>query len=256
MDPRRVAVVVQARMSSSRLPGKVLSQLAGAPAIVRMVDRVRLMRTSGRFIVATSSDASDDPLAAVCATRGIETARGSLEDVLGRVAAAVPTECDVVVRLTGDCPLVDPDLVDRHVERFDEAGADDVYVSNAVLRTYPDGLDVEVMSRGMLASAARIATDRYDREHVTPWIQRNATHLAITQEVDLADVRWVLDTPRDYLSIAGIYDVLHQANERFSSRDVYRLLIDQPDLIRLAGDASIEWTRERMRKLLGLPVTQ
>lgn len=254
MDPARVAVIVQARMSSRRLPGKVLSPLAGAPAIVRMIARVRRMKTSTRVIVATSRDRSDDPLVAVCAVRGIETVRGSLDDVLGRVAAAVPPDYNVVVRLTADCPLVDPALVDRHVERFAAADAEDVYVSNTVRRTYPDGLDVEVVSRQMLAEAARVATDAYDREHVTPWIQRHARQMAITQAIDLSDVRWVLDTPGDYSAIAGVYERLYPANDRFSSEDVYRLLIDQPDLIRLAEAGSIEEARGRMRKLLDLAV--
>jgi len=255
MNTNRVAVIVQARMSSSRLPGKVLSQLAGAPAIVRMIERIRRVRNVARVLVATSDDASDDPLVAECNLRRIESVRGSLDDVLDRLAKAAPADCGVVVRLTGDCPLVDPELVDRHVERYAAAGSEDVYVSNAVRRTYPDGLDVEVMSRHLLAEAARVATDGYDREHVTPWIQRNATQVAITQSIDLSDVRLVLDTPSDYSAIAGIYDMLYPVNERFSSADVYRLLIDRPDLIRLAGDASVEGARDRMRRLLELAVT-
>lgn len=253
MDPSRVVIVVQARMSSSRLPGKVLLPLCGAPAIVRLVERVRRVGRAARCLLATSRHESDDALVKACEDNGIDVSRGDLEDVLGRVAHAVPSDCETVVRLTGDCPLVDPAVVDRHLEVF-AAQAPDAYVSNALQRTFPDGLDVEVMSRALLIDAARHATAASDREHVTPWIQRHARHVPVVQDVDLSPVRWVLDTAADYRVIADIYDALHPGRPAFGSGDVYRLQIERRSLIRLAGDLTMQEVMARMKRHVALEV--
>jgi spore coat polysaccharide biosynthesis protein SpsF (cytidylyltransferase family) len=251
VTPHRIAVVVQARTTSSRLPRKVLLPLAGAPAIVRMLERVQRVTRSDLCLVATSSDPSDDQLADVCSSAGVAVSRGQLSDVLGRVASAVPSTCDVVVRLTGDCPLVDPKLVDRHLESFLAGPDDQAYVSNAVERTFPDGLDVEVFSRAMLIQAAQQATAPYDREHVTPWIRRHARHVPVKQEPDLSQVRWVLDTADDYHVIRGIFEALHSSRPAFDAADVYRLQVDRPHLIRVAGTLPIEEVIARMQRWMG-----
>lgn len=239
----RVSIVIQARMSSNRLPGKVLMPLAGRPALLRMVERVRRVRGAKHLVVATSGELSDDPVAALCREAGVACVRGPLDDVLGRVVAAVPVGCEAVVRLTGDCPLVDPALVDRHIERFGALGSGPGYVTNAVTRTFPDGLDVEVMSHELLKEADRMATSASDREHVTAWIQRNAVVTPVTQAVDLSALRWVLDTRSDYEAIAGIYERLVPGQPDFGSDAVYRLLLGHPGLIRLADGTSPEMLR-------------
>ncbi len=231
-----VTVVIQARLSSRRLPGKVLAPLAGAPALVRMLERVARVRRASRCVVATSTEASDDALAALCERHGIALLRGPLDDVLGRFVAAVPHDGGLVVRLTGDCPLVDPALVDRHIERALEAlGREDTervqYVSNAVSRTQPDGLDVEVMTAEILHEAHREATTAYDREHVTPWIQRHARVAHLTQPTDLSGLRWTLDTEADLNFLAGVYAALWPDSPAFTTADVYRLLCDEPERI-------------------------
>lgn len=246
----RIAVLIQARMSSTRLPGKVLAPLAGRPAIVRMVERVRRVVGAARHVVATSDDPSDDELAEVCREHGIPCARGSLKDVLGRMVAAIPDGTEVIVRLTGDCPLVDPGLVDLHIARYVAGGLAEAYVTNVVSRTYPDGLDVEVMSRDLLMQAERMATRASDREHVTPWIQRHATTIAVTQTVDLSDLRWVLDTAADYAILCGVYDALQPLNPDFDSLAVYRLLRSRPDLILVSGGASADDVSARIGALL------
>jgi spore coat polysaccharide biosynthesis protein SpsF len=246
----QVVVIVQARMTSTRLPGKVLAPLAGGPAIVRMMERVSRITRAGRAVVATSRDATDDRVARTCHAHGLVCSRGSLEDVLGRVVAAIPPGCTTVVRLTGDCPLVDPLLVDRHIERFDEEGAGAQYVTNAVVRTYPDGLDVEVVSREMLIEADRHATTPADREHVTPWIRRHARIVTVSQATNLSALRLVLDTPDDYESLAAIYAALYRQNPDFDSRQVYRLLVDRPDLIRVTRESTAGEMRDRMRVML------
>jgi spore coat polysaccharide biosynthesis protein SpsF len=253
--PDTVVVVIQARMSSTRLPGKVLAPLAGRPAILRLVERVRRIRRASRHVVATSEDRSDDPLALTCAEHGVPCVRGSLNDVLGRVVTAIPDGCEVVVRLTGDCPLMDPALVDHHIARYEAAGSGVSYVTNAVSRTYPDGLDVEVVSRGILEEADRMATAPSDREHVTPWVQRHSAMVAVTQQVDLSALRWVLDTPSDYEALSGVYDALYPATPGFDSTAVYRLLLQRPDLIRVAGGVSVEEQMERVRGLMAGELT-
>jgi spore coat polysaccharide biosynthesis protein SpsF len=235
----KVAVIVQARMSSSRLPGKVLLPLAGAPALARMMERVARVRGVAASLVATS-DRRDDDAIVRCAERfGFEVRRGPLDDVLARVDRAVPRGCDVVVRLTADCPLVDPALVERHLARYARARSPAGYVTNAVVRTQPDGLDVEVVSRALLRRAARLARDPYDREHVLPWVRRRARLLPVTQATDLSGLRWTLDTRADYRVIRAIYAALYERNPRFGATDVYRLLLRRPALIRVAGRARL-----------------
>jgi spore coat polysaccharide biosynthesis protein SpsF len=247
-------VVVQARMSSTRLPGKVLSPLAGAPALVRMMERVRRATRVSCHLVATSDHVSDDAIADVCGRHGIRCTRGPLDDVLARIAGAVPSDCEVVVRLTADCPLTDPHLIDRHLERFSDERPWVEYVTNAVVRTFPDGLDVEALARTVLMEADCKATSPFDREHVTPWIQRHARTVAVTQEVNLASLRWVLDTADDYLAISAVYEILYAANPGFSSRDIVELLVGRPDLIRTDGAVQPGEMRKRLREWLSVEV--
>jgi spore coat polysaccharide biosynthesis protein SpsF (cytidylyltransferase family) len=230
----RIAVIVQARTTSARLPGKVLLPLAGAPAIARMWERVARIRCAQAHILATSTDPSDDALADVCRAHRIDVVRGPLDDVLARFVAALPEDADAVVRLTGDCPLVDPVLVDRHIERFVAAGGAAEYVTNAVVRTMPDGLDVEVVSRRALLDAHEHATRPADREHVLPWVARHTRVTHVTDPVDLSDLRLTLDTPDDYAALAAIYEDLYRTNPRFGARDVYHRLVQRPEWIRFA----------------------
>ncbi len=242
---RPVAIVVQARMSSRRLPKKVLAPLAGAPSLVRMMERVQRVRGADFVVVATSLEGSDDPIEATCRAHGIEVSRGSLDDVLARMDDAAPEDHDVV-RLTADCPLIDPTLVDLCLQRF-HAAPEAGYVTNAVERTYPDGFDVEVVRREWLKRARAEATDTYDREHVLPWVRRHAPRVDVTQPVDLAAVRLTLDEPEDYRIIAAIYDALGPAA---TTPEIYALLVERPELIRLATDEPVATYVARMKELL------
>ena len=196
--PRRVAII-QARMSSSRFPGKVLADLAGWPLIVFMVQRVRRAKRVDQVLVATSTDPSDDALAAVLAQNGIDCFRGDLNDVLDRFThAARGAGADHVVRLTGDCPLMDADLVDRGLTELARGDAD--YVSNVMPPTYPDGLDVECFTMGALETAWREARLPSEREHVTPFIRNGGGGLRTRSWIAVADfsaLRWTVDHQDD-----------------------------------------------------------
>jgi spore coat polysaccharide biosynthesis protein SpsF (cytidylyltransferase family) len=195
---KRVAIV-QARTSSSRLPGKVLAPISGIPMIIFMMKRVARARLLDHFLVATSVEKSDDVLAATTAQYGFDCYRGDLADVLGRFnAAAGHCSADIVVRLTGDCPLMDPDLIDRSIETLMAGNYD--YVSNVDPPTFPNGLDVEAFTFDALSRANRDAKATTDREHVTPYIRRNKTQFRqanFRSLADLSGLRWTVDHPDD-----------------------------------------------------------
>lgn len=204
-SPRRVAII-QARMSSSRFPGKVLAELAGLPMIVFMALRVGRARLVDDLIVATSTESSDDALADALAAHGIACFRGNLNDVLDRfVQAARQARADHVVRLTGDCPLMDPDLIDRGLSELAMRGDD--YVANVLPPSYPDGLDVECMTMQALETAWREANKPSEREHVTPFIRERQAGLKASgwqAPVDLSALRWTVDHPDDLNHVAAL----------------------------------------------------
>ncbi len=230
-------------MSSTRLPGKVLRPLAGAPMILRQIERVRRAGGIGRLVVATSTERSDEVLCDVLQDAGAPVFRGPLEDVLGRFIGAMDAfgPADHVVRLTADCPLADPEVIDEVIARHLATGAD--YTSNTVVnRTWPKGLDVEVARAEALRAAARESADAYDREHVTPFLYRNPDRFRleiVAQPRDEAELRWTVDRPDDHAFVAAVYDALHPANPQFSSDDVRAFVAGRPDLHRLGGDRRI-----------------
>src|ERR1700737_2928140 len=199
---RRTTIIIQARISSSRLPGKVLKDLCGEPMLLRQIERVGQCRMADQIVVATSDEASDDPIADLCAKAQIACFRGSLGNVLSRYHGAAvafgPTEH--VVRLTADCPLADPDVIDACIALHLANGAD--YTSNKLGSTnhfgppYPVGLDVEVMTFEGLDRVHRVASDPYDLEHVTPHFYRNPqqfTLMPLRHLTDLSKLRWTVD---------------------------------------------------------------
>lgn len=203
-----ILAVLQARMSSSRLPGKVMRPVLGTPMIERQLERLRPCETFDRLVVATSLDPSDDPLVDHLAGLGTPVFRGSLPDVLGRFAAAAAAcgPAAHVVRLTADCPLADASVIDACVRLHLASGAD--YTSNTLQRTFPDGLDVEVMTAAALQVAAAEARDPYEREHVTPFLWRRPERFRLaqlTQPRDLSDRRWTVDTAEDLLFVERVF---------------------------------------------------
>jgi spore coat polysaccharide biosynthesis protein SpsF len=218
--------VLQARMSSSRLPGKVLRPLLGQPMILRQIERLRRCRRLDRIVVATSDHPSDDILAATLAGAGLDLVRGPLEDVLGRFLKVIETLglTGDMVRLTADCPLADPDVIDACIDLRREGGFD--YASNGQVRTWPRGLDVEAFTVEALQRAGAEAVSDYDREHVTPWLYRPGSPFRrgdLVQARDDSALRWTVDLPEDFAFVERVYAALYPKTPAFTSADILAL---------------------------------
>jgi spore coat polysaccharide biosynthesis protein SpsF len=230
----RVVATIEARMTSTRLPGKVLLPLAGRPVLERIVERLGRARTVDRVVVATTVNPADDPVAELAARVGAGCHRGSEEDVLGRVlGAAQGAGADLIVEITGDSPFVDPEVVDRLVDVFRLGDFD--YVANVQRRTYPLGLDAQVFPTRVLAEVAALTQDPADREHVSLYIyehpERYRLHVVESGlPARFADLRLTLDTPADLALARAVYDELAPADPAFRLADVLALLDRRPDL--------------------------
>jgi spore coat polysaccharide biosynthesis protein SpsF len=220
-------IIIQARMGSSRLPGKVLADLAGAPALVRLFERLRRARSVSAIVLATSNLAGDDVIADfVAGIPDIKLWRGPEQDVLRRYAdAARHFDLDPIVRITADCPLIEPAVIDAVVGKFRQGSYD--YADNVVPRTFPHGYDVQVLSRRALEAADLEATLAADREHVGPFIIRNAERFPATHVTSSTgshpELRITLDYPEDLILIRGIYERLYSRNPDFGLQDILDL---------------------------------
>lgn len=226
-----VVAIVQARTSSSRLPGKVLRPILGTPMILHELERLRHCKTLGKIVLATSIDTSDDALAATVQDAGWDVYRGSLDDVLDRyVQCASLYGADHVVRITGDCPLIDPEVVDTVVTAHLTHGND--YTSNTLRRvTYPDGLDTEVMTAEALRKSGREARLASEREHVTQYLIKHPELFRqenIASVEDLSNERWTVDEPEDFAFVTCIYEALYPENPAFGMADVLAYLVAHP----------------------------
>ncbi|MCA3731167.1 MAG: glycosyltransferase family protein [Phenylobacterium sp.] len=218
--------VLQARMSSSRLPGKVLRPLLGQPMILRQIERLRRCRRLDRIVVATGDHPSDDILVETLAGTGLEVVRGPPEDVLGRFLKVIETLglTGDMVRLTADCPLADPDVIDACIDLRREGGFD--YASNGQVRTWPRGLDVEAFTVEALQRAGAEAVSDYDREHVTPWLYRPGSPFRrgdLVQARDDSALRWTVDLPEDFAFVERVYAALYPKTPAFTSADILAL---------------------------------
>jgi glutamate-1-semialdehyde 2,1-aminomutase/spore coat polysaccharide biosynthesis protein SpsF len=232
-----VIAIIQARMASTRLPGKVMVDIVGRPMLWHVVNRVRMARSVDKVIVATSSEAADEVIAQFCAMHHIECFRGSETDVLDRFyQAALHFVADIVVRVTADCPLIDPYVIDKVVETF-RAGTYD-YVTNTLRYTYPDGLDTEVCSVSALARAWREARLPSEREHVTSYL-RSAGRFRLGNVENAPDLspynfRWTVDEAADLEFVRAVYRALWTNHHSlFSLEDIVQLLENKPELVRI-----------------------
>jgi spore coat polysaccharide biosynthesis protein SpsF len=222
-----ILAVLQARMSSTRLPGKVLADVLGQPMIGRQIERLRRSRSIDELVVATSTDPSDDPVAQYLKGAGVPVHRGALQDVLARFCGVIRRypAATGVIRLTADCPLADSGVIDAMMDRHFETGAD--FTNNTLpQRTFPHGLDAEVVRPEILLMAEREAADPYEREHVTPFVYRHPERFklaSIQREPSLAHLRWTVDYPADLDFVRSVYGKLYPANPAFGTADIVAL---------------------------------
>jgi len=230
MKPKFVAIV-QARMGSNRLPGKVMLDVEGKPLIFLVMHRLSLAKTIDAIVLATTDSCKDDVLSDYCHEQHWICYRGSENDVLDRFyQAALLTGATVVVRITADCPLLDPEVVDKTVRAY-EAGECE-YVSNALEFSYPEGLDVEVFGITVLEQAWREARLKSEREHVTSYIWNHPESFKLRNvkcDRDLSTLRWTVDKPEDMEFVRRIYQLM-RPNINFGTGDVLKLLQEHPEL--------------------------
>jgi spore coat polysaccharide biosynthesis protein SpsF len=234
----RTVAIIQARMSSSRLPGKVLSDIAGQPMLARVVERARRAKMVDDVMIATTTDAADDPIEALCRERGYLVYRGSMFDVLDRFyGAARQAGAEVIVRVTADCPVIDPDVIDQVVAAFQTCAAD--FACNRLPppwhRTWPIGLDTEVCSFSGLERAWKEAELPFEREHVMPYFYDQEGRfkvVVVEHDPDWGDQRWTVDTAEDLDLLRAIFHHF-QGEDTFSWLDVLHLIQQQPELARI-----------------------
>lgn len=233
-----VLAILQARTSSHRLPGKVLSPILGTPMILRALERISRAERIDTVVLATSIDPSDDPLAEVVAAAGYRVHRGPLADVLSRFLQVLDGADDAtVVRLTGDNVLCDPAVIDRVIDEHLRSGAD--YTANTLERSYPRGLDVEVFRADALRAVDPLAVASEEREHVTIGIYRRPEIFSlhsVTQTPDRSDLRWTVDYPEDLAFARAVYESLFTENPTFGQEEVVALLDAHPELARRESD--------------------
>lgn len=225
-----VLAIIQARTSSSRFPCKVLKNILDIPMIIHQIDRIKNSKAIDTIVLATSDDHSDDELETICRQYGIAVFRGSLLDVLDRFyCCAQLYHADHVLRLTGDCPIIDSTVIDLLITKHLMENND--YTSNTLEPTYPDGLDAEIMKMSVLEAAWKSAVLPSEREHVTPYIYKNPQKFklgCLKNNIDLSALRWTVDEPEDFIFITNVYEKLYLNKKDFSMEDVLALIERNP----------------------------
>lgn len=230
--------IIQARMSSTRLPGKVLKPILGQPMLALQIERTRRARQFDHLLVATSEGDDDDAIVKLCGKLGVECFRGSLEDLLDRYyQAALPHRPKHVVRLTADCPLADPMVIDAVITLHRDGGYD--YTCNFDPPSWPNGLCTEVMRFDCLEKAAREARLPSEREHITFYFTKRPDEFKLGNlegARDLSHLRWTVDRPEDLELVTEIYEALYPDNPEFTTDDVLALLETRPELSDINAD--------------------
>jgi spore coat polysaccharide biosynthesis protein SpsF len=230
----KIVAIIQARMGSTRLPGKVLMDLGGETVLARVLGRLRRAIMIDEIVVATTDSAADDAIIRECQRLEVSYFRGSENDVLDRYyQAARMFAAEIVVRITSDCPVIDPDLVDETIGAFQAQYGD--YCSNSFPRTYPRGLDTELFTMNALEQAWHHAYKPYEREHVTPYFYEHPELFRLVShrgQVDHSQCRWTLDTEEDLELLRAIYARFGNKDD-FRWREVTELLEREPELAEL-----------------------
>lgn len=234
----KIVAIIQARMGSTRLPGKTLKKLAGQPAIAHVFDRLSRAKNIDEIWLATTSNPEDDQLAIWAKQSKINCYRGQAEDVLDRYyQTAITAKAEVIIRITGDCPLLDPEIVDQIITEFLKNDYD--YISNSQPPSYPDGLDVEVFSATVLGKAWREASLKSEREHVTPYIWKNPKIFRIKNFLyseNLSNFRWTLDTEEDLIFLNKILEAIknNPPQSKYGNlKDILSIIKQHPDWINI-----------------------
>jgi spore coat polysaccharide biosynthesis protein SpsF len=217
----KTTLIVQARMTSTRLPGKVMKQVLGKPLLFYLIERLKRVKDA-LIVIATTVNDEDLPIVDLSREMGIQVFRGSEEDVLSRYAqAAKKYGGDIIVRITADCPLIDPQIIDECILKLIQTDCD--YVSNTHQRTYPKGMDVEAMKEFVLRSVNSLAVEPYDKEHVTSYIQNHPEKFKISQITmapNLSNMRLTVDTEEDFEKVKSVIESLYLKNPEFSLQDI------------------------------------
>lgn len=232
-------IILQARMSSSRLPNKVLMPILGIPMLSHQIARISQVKTPHKLIVATSEQVNDDAIEKLCQKLNTYCFRGSLDDVLGRYYQTAQAYNKIdniknIVRVTGDCPLIDSDIIDKIIELYRSTNVD--YCSNCAPATLPDGLDVEVFSLAALEKMYLLAKKPSEREHVTSFIRNNPELFTTTNYChtpDLSHYRWTVDEATDFELVTKVYQALYKENPQFKLNDIVNLMQHQPKLVKI-----------------------
>jgi spore coat polysaccharide biosynthesis protein SpsF len=229
----KVVIINQARMTSTRLPAKVMKLVLGKPLLEYQIERLKRVKLAEQIVVATTINDTDQPIVDLCDRLSIPYYRGSEDDVLARYhGAAIAHQADIVVRVTSDCPIIDPHVIDQAIQFYIDAYPNYDYVSNCSIRTYPRGMDTEVFSFSALDKAFHQATAQPDREHVTTFISRQSNRCKLGQVnyfENYSNHRWTVDTPEDFELIRRIIETLYFLKPEFSLEDCLELLSQNPE---------------------------
>lgn len=233
----KTVAIIQARMNSSRLPGKVLKTLCGKSILGHVITRVGARKNLDDIVIATTEQEVDQPIVDEAKKYGARWFRGSETDVLSRYYfAARENQAEVIVRITSDCPLYDPEVLSRMLEEFAELNAKGNvcdYLSNVLPRTFPRGLDTEIFTGKTLERTHREARQPHQREHVTPFIYEHPEFFTLhnyTGKIDLSPHRWVVDTPEDLTLAEAIYAGVYREGRIFSTEEVLQFLEGRPEI--------------------------
>lgn len=239
LDKKNISVIIQARFGSTRLPGKILKPVCGKPLLWHVWNRLKHSRMINDIIIATTTNPEDDQIEKFCSETGIHFYRGSTEDVLSRYyEAAKKFNAGIIIRITGDCPVIDPDLLDKMVNYFISQNQHSKldYLSNVLERTFPRGLDIEMFSFEALEKSFIEARKSYEREHVTPYIYQHREIFTIknfSNDINYSFHRWTVDTNEDYELIKEIYESLYESKNIFLFSDILKLFEQRPELIKI-----------------------
>lgn len=230
-----VKVIIQARTGSTRLPGKVLKELCGNPVLWHVWNRLRHARKVDDIIIATTILSEDDSIQSFCEEHNIPFYRGSSNDVLSRYYEAAKTfNAETIIRVTADCPVIDPVVIDHLIDSYVNEKVD--YMSNGMVRTFPRGLDAEIFSFKILERTHKEAKLEYEREHVTPYIYNHPeifSPMSFLNTEDISSHRWTVDTKEDFSLIKIIFDSLYHKKEIFLLDDILKLFDENPGLAKI-----------------------